>query len=375
VSTVKIGELQAAADSAALAGANELALSGSTNSSIESSVIAYVMAQDNSGASRTTANANIDRKKGTVQVIVKEDWAPFFAHFINASITPIRVSATASLMGEANICVLALNGTEAKVLHLDNDAKLTANGCAVYSNSIHAEGIRLDANTRITSALTCSAGGFNAKKGAIEPFPLTDCPTVSDPLASRAAPSVGGCDFKKLKIAGGSKTLHPGTYCDGLEISGSANVSFSSGVYVVKDGEFKVQNDARINGDHVTFYLTGKSSTINFTNNAHVRLTGSKEGNMAGLLFFEDRAATLGQKHKINSPNVEELTGTVYLSRGDLVVDPNEKVAESSAYTAIIAHELQMKEGPELILNSDYGATDVPVPEGIRTADQVVLTD
>jgi Flp pilus assembly protein TadG len=375
VSTVKVGELQAAADAAAIAGANELALSGSTERSIESAVQSYVAAQDDSGESRITSLAKINRTQGTVQVVVEESWTPVFAHFLNANVTPIRVNATARLMGKTKICVLILNGAEAKVLHLDNDAKLTANGCGVYSNSKHAEGIRLDANARITSALTCSVGGFRAKNDAVKPFPLTDCPPVADPLANRSPPSVGACNFTKLKITGGNKALAPGTYCGGLEITGSANVTFSSGVYVIKDGEFKVQDTARITGEHVTFYLTGNSSTIVFANNAYVRLTGSKEGDMAGLLFFEDRAAILGREHKINSPNVDELTGTLYLSRGALLVDPNDTVAEASAYTAIIAYELRLREGPELILNTDYGATDVPVPEGISTNAQIVLSN
>jgi Flp pilus assembly protein TadG len=375
VSTMKVTELQAAADAAAIAGASELAVSGSTERSIESVVQAYVTIQNNSGESHITSLAKVNRKQGTVQVVVKESWTPVFAHFLNANVTPIRVNATATLMGNGKICVLILNGAEANVLHLDNDAKLTANGCGVYSNSNHAEGIRLDANTRITSALTCSVGGFRAKNDAVKPFPLTDCPPVADPLASRSPPSVGACNFTKLKITGGNKTLAPGTYCGGLEITGSANVTFSSGVYVIKDGEFKVQDAARITGEHVTFYLTGNSSTIVFANNAYVRLTGSKEGNMAGLLFFEDRAAILGREHKINSPNVEELTGTLYLSRGALLVDPNDTVAEASAYTAIIAYELRLREGPELILNSNYGATDVPVPEGISTNAQIVLSN
>lgn len=375
VATMKVAELQAAADSAAIAGANELAISGSTDSSILSAVKAYVTAQNNRGEENTTADAKIYRKKGTVQVIVKEDWKPVFAHFLNASVTPIVVTASATLMGKTNICVLLMEGAQAKALHLDNEAKLTANGCGVYSNSTHKESIRLDAFARITSALTCTAGGYKAKKTAVEPLPITDCPPVPDPLAARKAPSIGACNFTKMKVEAGDRTLQPGTYCGGLEITGTSNVTFASGTYVIKDGEFKVQDTARITGEHVTFYLTGTSSTILFTNKASVRLTGSKVGNMAGLLFFEDRAATLGRKHQINSPNVEELTGTIYLSRGELVIDPNDTVAEGSAYTAIIAYKMQLKEGPELIMNSDYGATDVPVPEGIRTAAQIVLSD
>ena len=375
VSQLKVGELQASADAAALAGANEFALSGSTERSIESVVQAYVAAQNNSGDSHITSTAKVNRKKGTVQVIIKEEWTPAFAQFLDSGITPIVVTATASLMGKANICVLALNAAEGKAVHLDNHAKIIANGCALYSNSTHREGITLDEYSSITSDLTCSAGGFKARKKAIEPFPLTDCPVVSDPLASRVAPSVGACDFTKLKVEGGKKILHPGTYCGGLEIKGSSKVTFSEGIYVIKDGEFKVGDLAHVAGEHVTFYLTGEASILNFTQNAFVQLKGSKDGSMAGLLIFEDRSSKLGRKHKINSPHVDELTGTIYLPRGDLVVDPNHAVAASSAYTAIISQKLELKEGPDLVLNSDYGATDVPVPEGIRTSARIAITD
>lgn len=58
-----------------------------------------------------------------------------------------------------------------------------------------------------------------------------------------------------------------------------------------------------------------------------------------------------------------------------MLIDPNSPVAGNSAYTAIIAHKLELNEGPELILNSDYDATSVPVPEGIRSNAQIVLTE
>jgi len=96
---------------------------------------------------------------------------------------------------------------------------------------------------------------------------------------------------------------------------------------------------------------------------------------MAGLLFFEDRSVSLGRTHHIKSTNVDVLTGTIYLSRGKLLIDPNSQIAEDSAYTAIIVRQLELTEGPELVLNSDYGATDVPVPAGIRSSAEVVLSE
>jgi hypothetical protein len=63
------------------------------------------------------------------------------------------------------------------------------------------------------------------------------------------------------------------------------------------------------------------------------------------------------EDHKISSSNTQTLTGTVYLPTGKLRVDPGARVAENSAYTAIIAREIEIDQGPELVLNSDYGAT------------------
>ncbi len=96
---------------------------------------------------------------------------------------------------------------------------------------------------------------------------------------------------------------------------------------------------------------------------------------MAGLLFFGDRKVSSIVKHKIQSAHADELTGTIYLPRGHLLVDPNTSVAQKSAYTAIIVHKLEVNEGPTLTLNSNYGATEVPVPDGVRSDSQVVLAD
>ena len=49
-------------------------------------------------------------------------------------------------------------------------------------------------------------------------------------------------------------------------------------------------------------------SIIDFTDDASVTLTGATEGNMAGLLFFEDRSAPTNRKHHIQSTNVDVLT-------------------------------------------------------------------
>ena len=373
--SMKVAELQAAADASALGGAKELALAGSSDEAIKSVTESYVATEFSGSGSTVTSTADINRKAGTLRVALEEVWSPVFAQFLDADVTPIRVDATASLVGGINTCVLALDDSGPKAIHLDKYANLTANGCGVYSNSTHTQGIRLDLDSAMHASIICSAGGYKAKTGAVDPKPTTDCPAVPDPLIDRTAPVAGGCDKTGLTISSGNQILNPGTYCGGLKIKGNASVTFKSGTYIIKDGKFTVSNNAIITGAHVGFYLLGDTSLINFTDDASVTLTGAVSGDMAGLLFFEDRSAPLDRKHHIQSTNVDVLTGTIYLSRGQLLIDPNSPVAKDSAYTAIIAHRLELSEGPELILNSDYGATDVPVPAGIRSTAQVVLSE
>jgi Flp pilus assembly protein TadG len=372
--TMKQQALQTAADQAAIAGAKELALASSKDPQIKSAALSYLNEDLKGRDELAVGYVSVDRPNGKVHVEVSEEWTPFFAHFIGADITPVKARATASLVGSSSICVLTLNASSNKSFHMDKSARLTANGCGVYSDSTDNIGLTVDQSAALSASLVCSAGGVK-QKGTISPAALTDCPVVADPLSSRAAPSFGSCDFNNFKISSGTQVLSLGVYCGGLEVSGSAVATLKEGDYIIKDGPLKVSNTASFTGDHVGFYLTGNASLIDFSGTATISLSGSTTPEMSGLLFFEDRATTANHQHKINSTNVKALTGTIYLSRGYLYVSPNAVVAEKSAYTAIIADRLELTEGPELILNSNYTLTDVPVPAGIRSSASVVLSN
>lgn len=367
-------DLQAAADGAAASGAREFSIAGVQDSQIQSIVQAYVTEEVDESRGPVNAQAKIDRKKYSITVNLTQAWTPFFAHFLDAGITPVRSSATAVLTGTANVCVLTLEPKSGRALTLTLLARLQANGCGVYSNSKNAQGISVDPLASLKASLICSAGGAIGLLSTMSPAPTTDCPAIADPLASRVAPTFGGCDYTNLKIKDKTQTLSPGTYCGGLEVAGKSKITFAPGTYVIKDGKFRVTGTSSASGSNVGFYLTGNASVIDFNGNTTISFSGAKEGTMAGLLFFEARGSAIGRKHRINSANAHELTGTIYLSRGTLQVDPNAAVASDSAYTAIIANKLELTAGPTLVLNSDYGATDVPVPDGIRVTGKIVLT-
>lgn len=387
VFTMKKSKLQAAADAAALAATRELSVispgtasklmasaSGSEGNAIEAIAKSYV---DNTLGDRstTTTEVAIDSEKGAVKVTLADAWHPFFAHFLGADITPIVVHARAELVGESKVCVIALKPTGMGAISMTQNALLEGNGCSVYSNSTNSQGISLSSGSAISADLVCSAGGV-LNKGAISGTKvLTDCPAMPDPLSGRKPPGVGGCDHMMTIVNGATAELSPGVYCGGINVMNGSSVTFKPGNYIIKNGPFRVKDTSRISGKDVAFYLTGGASLIQFFDSATIDLSGAEDGDMAGLLFFEDPASLPLRVHNIRATKAYNLTGTIYLPRGDLKVDPAASVAEKSAYTAIIVNKLTVDNGPSLFLNTNYGATSVPVPDGIRSSADVVLAE
>ncbi|MDJ0612492.1 MAG: pilus assembly protein [Rhizobiaceae bacterium] len=364
--------LQSAADSAALASAKELTLSNANDASIKQISSSYVTAN-----LRTTLNVDgvnnalnvdttIEQSKSGITVELEYNWRPFLLHHISNNVLPIRVSATANLAGTRKICMIGLEEQKNKTIHLTKRAKLEAQECGVYANSIDKQAIRVDDDASIISGITCSAGGVkSAKQASFAPQPVTDCPTVADPLLSRQPPPVGGCDYSKFEVKSGFHTLYPGTYCDGLKVRGTAEVTLRPGIYVINGSKLEVTDNAIFKGSNVGFYLAGDKAKLLFKKKTTIDLTAPKSGPMAGMLIFEDRAASKVEKHQITSDNARVLLGTIYLPNGTLKIDSEGPIADQAAYTAIIARAIELAEGPTLYLNSDYDATDVPVPEGL----------
>jgi len=107
---------------------------------------------------------------------------------------------------------------------------------------------------------------------------------------------------------------------------------------------------------------------------------------LAGILIFDDpsgagapaqkpksgrggggRSNKTGAKrqHQILSDNARNLLGTIYMPQGEIIVDATKPIADKSAYTVLVVKQLHLYSGPNLILNTDYSATEVPVPMGV----------
>jgi hypothetical protein len=371
----KAVKLQSTSDQAVIAATRELLVASSSDKTIHASAQAYVDSV-HPGEGVIVKPPKIDRASGKVKIQLEHTFTSIFSGLLGSDSTPLIVASSAKLIGEDNVCILALSANDASALDMRKTSKVTATGCGVFSNSKSAKSIFLDRPSRISADVVCSAGGVEAGPGAITPSAKTDCMTIPDPLASRVEPDHGGCDFNNFKASSGTVVLNPGTYCGGIMLTGQLSAQFKPGQYNIVDGSLKITGQASATGTDVGFYLTGANAKLDLTGQSTISLSGAESGPMAGLLFFASRSQPSDIQHRIAGGSIEKLTGTIYLPTTNLLIDPKSAtVAAQSEYTVIIANKIRMNEGPEMILNSDYGATKVPVPEGVMVSGTVVLTE
>ncbi|MEO9969192.1 MAG: Tad domain-containing protein [Hyphomonadaceae bacterium] len=367
-------DLQAVADGGALYAAGELAISSDDAARVEAVAISYVT--NTVSSEDAIIQAKADTQLQTVKVSISAEPVTYFMNPFDM-VKRVEVYAEAQLAGSAgNLCLIALTATKPSAIEINNKAKLTAENCAIYSNSTSELSLRVNPTAEVLVDQVVLAGGFKGNIDGLSSEPVTDAPQIDDPLAGRQAPNSMGCDFHDYVIDAdtGDSDIVPGVYCGGLTID-SAMVAAESGEYVMKNGRLSVLNQGGLYGDGVGFYFTGTNAKLDFAAESNIGLSAPRTGVMTGLLFFSDinnplakevgLGAGLMDGHVIRSDNARRLVGTIYLPDDKLVVDGDTPVADLSEYTVIVAKSFELNNGPNLILQTDYASSNVPVPDGV----------
>jgi hypothetical protein len=169
--------------------------------------------------------------------------------------------------------------------------------CNIYVGST-AYSIYNDSGSTLNSSLirTVASSSQASLSGPVSPTPEFNATSHADPLAYVTAPaspaSSANCTHTTTSITTTS-TIGPGTYCNGLNISG-ASVILTSGLYIVTGG-ISWTNGSTVTGSGVTIYLTNGAGygygALSITNST-VTLsapTSSSGGALAGIVMFTDR--------------------------------------------------------------------------------------
>lgn len=417
-------QLQGVADRAAIAAAQELIVFKGSDGRVTAVAQSFVKANYTRTSQATSAQIVDDGK--AVKVTITAEPQTFFPGPVAQGVKELTAEATAEIAGGGFVCMVGLSDSEDSTLEMHDKARVTAENCAIYSNSRSSSSLRLHNSARVKADLVCVAGGVTGPKSAVSPNePITDCPPLVDPLRDRPEPDVGlltcgnvlgkdgilGKDLtnkdgglldlkdllkgdaggilngdllkKKNLLTGitngdlvgnlapglivtGKTELSPGVYCGGINVVGG-DVKLKPGTYILNNGGLVVSNGGKIIGENVGFYLTGELglSTVQLAPSSTVSLTAPRTSDMAGMLFFEDRSVLFKFPHIIASNDARNLVGTIYLPGNTLEINSTKPIADKSDYTVIIARKFDMKDGPELVLNTDYESSPIPVPDGV----------
>jgi Flp pilus assembly protein TadG len=366
--------LQSIVDSAALAGATEMAIPSRDAVGIQAVAVAFASDSYSRSGSKTpiTFAANVNRYERTITVSAAGARQPMIG-IPGIGATNISVSATAESLQNIPLCVLQTNyqppAKTAKFLarvgvgavtgfDLFDQAKIRAGGCLIHSNERIVANDRAEIEASRVQAVTDATGQINptANVGALE---------IADPFtALNLNPkSMAGCQpLKRITIgAGQTYVMPPGVHCEKIDVLSNGILQLQPGEHYFF-GNLDFRDNASLLGDDVVM-IFGPLYKFNFGGNTRVELSARETGPLAGFLIATH--PTNYQSFTISSNNVRQLLGTIYIPRAELIISSTGSVAQESAWSVIVARAITMTNNPILVINSSYVNSGVPVPDGV----------
>ncbi|WP_303831649.1 TadE/TadG family type IV pilus assembly protein [Asticcacaulis taihuensis] len=349
-------DLQAAVDAGALSGAGRLAMvtndggQGATSTAISTADQAVKNAGIRS-AIRYDAAMGGRNQSVTLTAYADHKALVDFMGFGNATIS---VTATAENLGAVPLCVLQ-TGKGGTVLK--DQARIRAVGCAVHSN----DNILVSSGGMIQADATQAVGTVT---GPVSPAGRSGAMKIDDPFADMNLRAPTDCVGKPKKIKqqkGTTETLPAGVHCEEFDIDKDATLILAPGEHYFMD-DLKAKANAVIQGDDVTL-IFGSTKKIDFAENAVVKLGARRSGPFSGFLIVTTRDNT--EKFTIASDHVSKLLGTIYIPNAELDVETAGSVGQDSAWSIIVASSIQLKQNPNLVINTGYVGSGVPVPDGV----------
>ncbi len=220
-----------------------------------------------------------------IEVIITRPAQSIFMKYLNSPVVAVR---SVSLIPP---CVF-LNGSSAGAAALSATSSSANFSCPVSSSG----SLTLDGSSSLVATAWNLAGdsGSVSGGGTLAPAPRSNAkPPAADPLAALVAPGAGSCTASNFAQKGGSATLHPGVYCNGLTLA-NTSVTLTPGLYIVTGGAH--WSNAQVQGTGVTLLLTqgGGAAFGQFVIDSSSKVSLSapvdaSAGALPGILLFADR--------------------------------------------------------------------------------------
>ena len=349
-------ELQWDVDTAALNGARELGTDQSNATANRAQSFAASLATQSTHRWTVVTTATMNASAGAVTVDQSASRPSFFGSIMPPGGWHVHVTSTAVANVKTPLCVLGLAPSGQSVVSLLSSSQINASACLVQSdNDLKAAG-----SSAVQAAAVRTVG---AASGTISPAPITDAPAIPDPFASLPINVPTSCSDQGIQVQHGIQTLNPGVHCGTILVKGSASLVLNPGEHYFLNSSFDLRGNASISGTDVVLVFSG-TTALQFKGNASLSFDGRQSGPYAGFVIVTDRSYS--GTFEISTDSAHRLHGTIYVPNGNLLVSGSgNKVADQSPWTVVVAKTLTTDGSADLLINSQYSSSSVPVPSGV----------
>jgi Flp pilus assembly protein TadG len=343
---------QNVADAAALMGAGQMAVTPSG-----AAQRAQAFAQAQLGGIQTYAAVTVSATAGqasTMTVQIDTQRASFFGSLFPPGGFHTRVMSVAQGEATTPLCVLNISSTLTDQIHLTGNSQLQAGACLVHSN----QALTADAGAAI-QADTNEAG--TVATGPILNAPRLLAPSIADPFSALNV-NPTSCASPAPTTLTGTSSLPAGIHTGPVNIAGNATATLMPGDHYFCQG-LNVSGNSSVTGTDVDMVFD-KGSNLNLSGaGTTLTLGGRQSGPLAGFVIIADR--NYNGSFNLQSDFIKGLTGTVYVPTATLTINGSAKAGDTSPWTVIVAENLQINGGAQLVINSNYSLSSVPVPTGV----------
>jgi hypothetical protein len=347
-------QVQTAADSAALAAANDLFANWWITTSTYG---AQFQGLDPNGSARAAARAaaaangyvdgvdgctvtvNIPPLSGPfaglpchTEVIISHSQPRYFSRVFGTDNVNYGARAVSrGRRGGINDAIICLSPTDKGALNTGGNGTLTVVGAPIQVNSNNPEAMVANGNGNMTAPtyLVTGSPGYSTPGGGT--FTGTIVPNsepIPDPLANLPPPDPNTLILRrtnKLQHGGNSTdTLLPGVYRGGISSTGGTLI-LQPGIYYMDGGGFNIGGQAGLIANGVLIYNAPQSNSdvINISGQGTVIMSPMTTGPYQGILLFQDRTATAPVSVQGAPATIMTISGTFYAASANLSVTGN----------------------------------------------------
>jgi hypothetical protein len=336
--------IQAAADAAALAAANDLYVNWPTYSGVD----------PGSGATKAKATAaangfNNDGVTNKVFVNIPPQTGPHAnkVGFAEVIIEYYQTRAFSAIWGSSKITVhgrtvatgqwvpfrngiLVLDPTSPAALNNNGGGMMKVLNADVIVNSNAPDGAVATGNGTLTAPkfyLSGDPGYSTSGSGTFNGTIIKKQNPTPDPLAYLDPPDPSKLTVQSRNASNFAGTrdveLHPGVYKGGIHVSGQVNVKMNPGIYYMDEGGFSFTGQGSLNAEGVMVYTNPKATSddININGTGAISFSPMSTGVYKGIGFWQGREST--NTVYVTGNGSSSITGTFYAKKGMLTVSGN----------------------------------------------------